>query len=48
MRCTPVKCMCDDEIAGDADVVDEPQKDPDDEEVLSEVATMVGRVLRRR
>ena len=46
MRCTPVRCMRDDEVAGDTDVLDEPQEDPDDEEVLPEVVTMVGRVLR--
>jgi hypothetical protein len=48
LRCTPVRCMRDDEVAGDADVLDEPQEDPDDEKVLLEVATMVGRVHRHR
>jgi len=38
----------DDEVAGDVDVADEPQDDPDDEEVLPELATLVGRVLRSR
>ena len=43
-----MRCMRDDEVAGDADVLNEPQEDPDDEEVLPEVATMVERVLRPR
>ena len=38
----------DDEVAGDVDVVDEPQEDLDDEEELPELAIMVGRVLRPR
>ena len=38
----------DDEVADDAVIADEPQEDPDDDEELPELATMVGRVLRPR